>query len=111
MESKSKTCRGSNGNPLTEYLSKGEAEGGARYVQAEYGRKMVSYRCHQCDLWHLSPADRYTPNRYCAACGKDAYESRDAADKRAGIIRKEKGVKLKTYACPYEAGWHLTRRK
>ena len=40
---------------------------------------------------------------------KDLYESEADAGKRAAILKKEEGISLTVYKCPYEDGWHLTK--
>ena len=39
---------------------------------------------------------------------KASYQSKDDAERRADILRKEQGVSLKVYPCKHGSGWHLT---
>ena len=72
---------------------------------------MIAYPCNKCGDWHLSPAERHTPQKECSFCGKAAYETKNAAEKRAKIIYREKKRALAIYECPYRNGWHLTSNK
>jgi hypothetical protein len=64
----------------------------------------------------FSKEHRRTPCHTCPHCTdshgqpKQAYESEDAAERRAEIILEERGVDLRVYECPYGEGWHLTSR-
>ena len=115
MSTKSTTCNGSNGQPLTEYPSEATALEAAKYASKQYRSDLVPYRCSRCDYWHLSPRSRNTPSDGCSFCTssngepKASYRSKRDAVRRAQIIREEKGLKLKVYACPHNRGWHLTR--
>ena len=111
---KSATCIGvKSGKPLTEYDSQQEALEGADHANSRYQRNLVPYHCSDCGKWHLSPMDRQTPSEKCALCtgrdgtSKDSYRSREDAQRRAGILRREQGVALSVYACEYGNGWHL----
>ncbi len=113
---KSKTCTGkTTGKPLTEYGSENEAAEAAQYASANYKRQLTPYLCQTCGKWHLSPANRQTPSQKCAHCAgadgrpKDTYRNEKEAKLRAAIIRKESGVSLRAYPCPYGSGWHLTK--
>ncbi len=111
MNPKSKTCVGkATGRPLTEFRSGPEARQAAEYENAIGGGDVafVPYECGTCGKWHLSPAGRQTPSAPCVYCGKDLYATRDAAQRRADISRRERGVKLSVYPCG--DGWHLTKR-
>ena len=115
MSRKSDSCFSKrNGKPLTVYASKPEAQQSANY-ENQYGRNLVPYQCRKCGEWHLSPKDRQTPSTKCRHCTglagkyKDLYESEADAGKRAAILRKEEGISLTVYKCPYEDGWHLTK--
>ena len=105
---KSTTCNGKEG-PLTEYASEWEAQDAAKYIEFEYGKKMVEYRCKKCELWHLSLKSRHTPSEECPHCNKSLYRSEAEAQKRADILYDEQGVSLRIYECPHESGWHLTK--
>ncbi|MDR1016469.1 MAG: hypothetical protein LBL67_03225 [Coriobacteriales bacterium] len=112
---KSKTCVGRSGKPLTEYPSEAAARESARYLGGTHG-KMVPYQCQKCGKWHLSPASRVTPSSLSCGCTdshgapKRLYATRKAAERRAKIIRDERGQDLKVYPCPVADGYHLTHR-
>lgn len=115
MSRKSETCVGSQSSKsLTEYDSKMEAQEGADYANQRYHKNLIPYQCNRCGLWHLAPESRQTPSAPCQYCrGKDgkpkaSYQSKDDAERRAGILRKEQGVSLKVYPCKHGSGWHLT---
>lgn len=103
-------CMSRQGKPLSAYPTETSAFEGAAYVQNRYGNKMKPYRCQKCSLWHLSPEVRSTPNHHCNGCSKLAYDSEEAAERRAEILSQEQGVSLRVYWCPYDEGWHLTSR-
>ena len=116
MATKSATCIGkTSGKPLTEYLSKGEAQEGADHAGSRYGRRLVPYQCGRCGLWHLAPENRQTPSTSCPVCtgangtAKDSYRNRQEAQRRADILHQEQGAALCVYACEHGYGWHLTR--
>lgn len=102
------TCK--PGKTIKEYDTKFEADQAAMYVARTYHNRVVPYHCDICGKWHLAPNDRVTPSRYCDICNKQLYESETAAIKRAQIIQRERGVKLKVYACRSGDGFHLTSR-
>lgn len=115
MSMKSRTCMGAvSKTPLTEYASEAEAREGAAYALARHGRALVPYQCDRCRRWHLACADRQTPSSVCYDCvGRDGrpkarYESADAAERRADILRRESYLSLRVYPCPH-GGWHLTK--
>ena len=117
MGIKSSTCKSSKtGRPLTEYETEHEARQSAKYLNKQYNTKFIAYPCDKCGKWHLSPKNRHTPNSKCYLCAgsngsaKALYETENSAQKRAKIIQKEQGVKLNVYRCPYNDGWHLTKR-
>ena len=117
MTLKSTTCFNTrNGKPLSEYSSEVEAEGAAIYANSQYRKNLAPYRCDRCGQWHLSPQNRQTPSTSCNLCtdafghSKALYPTQETAKQRAKIIRKEKGVQLSVYQCPYNNGWHLTKR-
>ena len=87
------------------------AEIAAETASEKYGEKMLPYHCQQCGDWHLSPAKRHTPQKNCDLCGKNAYETKSYAEKRAEIIEREQKQKLYIYECPFGNGWHLTSKK
>jgi len=110
---KSETCFKKNGEPLVSYSSEYEAKEGATYVKMKYGSEQEPYHCSKCGEWHLSPKEHHTPSRMCSC--KDAngnpkqlYETKEAAERRAQIIEAERGIRLTTYMCHYQNGYHLT---
>lgn len=103
-------CLSSRGAPLRSFTSRASAEETAAYVLETHGRRTVPYSCKRCRRWHLCPAERYTPNRPCDACGKKAYETEEGASRRARLIERERGTSLRVYLCPYGSGWHLTSK-
>ncbi|MBN2789121.1 MAG: hypothetical protein JXR69_02915 [Candidatus Delongbacteria bacterium] len=115
MGAKSSTCFSRKGKPLTEYFTELEAEDSASFIRQEHNNNMVPYRCEKCGLWHLAPSDRQTPSRKCRFCTdskgkpKELYFSKDDAQRRAEILFKEQGVRLKVYECPENDGFHLTK--
>jgi len=117
MPLKSSTCFKKNGEPYTEYPSEHEAAAGAAHVRREYGPDLTPFKCPNCGQWHLSPKDRQTPSRICPYCvdsrgiNKVLYETKEAAQRRAKIIKEERGVTLNVYICPHQHGWHLARIK
>jgi len=115
---KSTTCYNTrNGQPLHTYFSEGEALDGADYVKKKYGSVQEPYHCEKCGQWHLSPKDRQTPSKACVCCMgsagtlKDLYETKEAAQARAKIIERERGITLTIYKCPHQNGYHLTQDK
>ncbi|MBW1649624.1 MAG: hypothetical protein JRJ44_02895 [Deltaproteobacteria bacterium] len=109
MNFKSATCFSRTGEPLTEYNFEQNAREGADYANIEYGNNLIPYRCHTCGLWHLSPKNRQTPSIECGICRKALYKTKKDAEKRAVILKKEEGERLRVYRCPYNDGWHLTK--
>jgi len=116
MPFKSEICFKKNGEPLSTYTSKTEAVDGAKHANTNYGLDTLPYKCSKCGYWHLSPKSRQTPSKECNYCTdssgshKDLYKTEEAAKNRAKIIEKEQGIKLKVYKCPYQNGWHLTKK-
>lgn len=115
---KSETCFGKlSGQPLKQYYSEEEAQSAADFSNEYYGNDLSPYHCGKCDLWHLSPKNRQTPNQKCIRCtGGDGYEkasyrSEREANMRAEIIYGEQGISLRAYECSYGMGWHLTKDK
>ena len=106
----SPACVSRRGTPRRAYPDRCSAEEGARHALSAYGNRMVPYRCHRCVFWHLCPADRHTPGQHCSACAKQAYNSEQAAKRRAYILEQERGTSLRVYECPHGHGWHLTSR-
>lgn len=109
----SEVCFKQDGTPLKAYDSEISAREGAEYVKKRYEHEQVPYKCNKCDFWHLSPIERQTKN-HISSCRdskgnpKSAYETREDAEKRAKILYKEKGIKLKVYQCSDCNYWHLT---
>ena len=99
---------------LRRYFSQSEAELAAEYVLSKFGHDQVPYRCKECESWHLAPRERHTPSEPCPDCTssggapKASYRTLDGAVRRAAILRRERGVSLRVYDCPYGNGWHLT---
>lgn len=113
---KSTTCIGKTSKaPVTEYDSPEEARQSAEHSRLDHGMHLVPYQCDRCQLWHLAPKDRQTPSRTCHHCRgadgrpKEAYASEQDAQRRAAILRSERGLCLRVYACQYGQGWHLTK--
>lgn len=113
---KSFTCVGkTSGLPVTEYDSLEEAWDGAEYASAAHQNELVPYQCNRCQLFHLAPKNRQTPSRTCHSCAgadgrpKEAYASLQDAQRRADILRSERGIFLRAYQCDYGSGWHLTK--
>jgi predicted Zn-ribbon and HTH transcriptional regulator len=113
----SPTCASSKtGRPLSEYDSKAEAQSAAKYANKNFqNSNVVPYKCSKCGFWHLSPAERQTDSKTCTICRgsdgklKEAYATERDALRRAGLLRKEQGVKLSVYVCEHGNGWHLTK--
>ncbi|KAL3902853.1 MAG: hypothetical protein SGARI_005647 [Bacillariaceae sp.] len=113
----STSCFGkASGTRLKEYDSEQAA---AQYVLANYGNKMVPYKCEDCRYWHLSPADRQTEHS-SVSCScvdehgsrKDGYNSKEDAQRRAEILLEEGGRRLNVYRCPdFLSVWHLTKKE
>ncbi|MFH1466556.1 MAG: hypothetical protein ABIO70_19380 [Pseudomonadota bacterium] len=95
---------------MRAYANLAAAEDAARHALTAHGHPMVPYHCDRCGSWHLCPAERHTPSHTCVSCGKQAYDTEEAAARRAEIQREQRGVSLRVYACPYGDGWHLTSR-
>jgi predicted Zn-ribbon and HTH transcriptional regulator len=108
---KSRTCFRKDGQPRSVYSSKVEAKRAAIYEKSVRGVELVPYKCDDCGKYHNSHKDRVTPSKMCPHCNKDLYETRDAARRRADIIYKMRGIKLKVYPCPYKLGSHLTKKR
>ena len=111
MNPRSKTCFGKmTGKPLTEFPNGMEARQAATHENTVGGNTFafVPYECDTCGKWHLSPSSRQTPSVPCRYCGKDLYATREVAQRRADISRKERGIQLSVYSCG--DGWHLTKR-
>lgn len=98
------------GTPLRAFDDESSAKHAARHSLVSHGSQMLPYRCDRCGRWHLCDAKRHTPSHECTACQKQAYETEECAERRAEILREERRVNLRVYACPYGEGWHLTSR-
>ena len=114
---KSPSCRGTlSGRPLTEYPSSDVAAQAAARAKVLFHRELTPYRCPRCGHWHLSLARRVTPSTDCDACTssngrpKKSYASREDAERRADILKEERGADLVVYECARGRGWHLARR-
>lgn len=116
MSYKSNTCFSKrDGSALSTYESQEEADNGANYANEKYQRDLKAYICDKCNLWHLSPKDRETPNSICKHCTdgenkpKALYQTEGNARRRAEILYNEKAIRLNIYKCEYSEGWHLTK--
>ncbi|WP_303288847.1 hypothetical protein [Marinobacter sp. SS8-8] len=104
------------GQPLAAYEFKFEAESAAENASLFNETPLTYYECSRCNHWHLTPKDRYTPSQPCEFCvdssgdTKESYETKTGAENRAAIIRREIGIHLRVYECPYQTGWHLTKQ-
>lgn len=112
MSRKSKSCSDSAGKPEIEYDSQSLAQSAADYSLEydEFSDQLFPYKCTRCRYWHLSPRPIHTPNDDCLNCGKKLYASRDDAERMAEITYAEKGIRLHIYKCPFDRGWHHTRK-
>lgn len=116
MASKSESCQGSTGQPLTEYASRKETHEAADYARTKFKKNLIAYECPKCAQWHLSPKERQTPSSNECKCrdsyglSKALYETKDGANRRSQILSREKGVRLSVYKCPEGKGFHLTRK-
>lgn len=112
---KSASCYGkATGEPLTAYPTEQHALEGAAWARARSGLRLDPYHCHACGQWHLAPRDRHTPSVKCACLGasgepKSLFASREHAQRRANILKRERGVSMSVYPCELGLGWHLTR--
>ena len=112
---KSASCYGVlSGEPLTEYPNHEAALDGARYTKYRSGRRLGPYHCSKCGQWHLAPEERMIDITKClcvSASGepKSLFKSERDAQRRADILRRERGADLGVYRCEYGWGWHLTR--
>lgn len=104
-------CLGANGKARKCFPNQPSADLGARGVLARHRKMVVPYACRDCGSWHLTPAERYTPNHFCACCNKQAYETEDFARLRAELRENEGSAPLRVYECPYGDGWHMTSRR
>jgi hypothetical protein len=115
MTNNNNCCIDRKGKRLSTYYSESEALDSAKYEKNEHGLDFVPYRCKKCEYWHLSPRERQTPSKECEFCTdsggkrKQLYENREAAVKRAEIIKRESKISLTVYKCPYRSGWHLKK--
>ena len=117
MSFKSNTCIGQNGS-LTSYQNIKEAREAANYQNRYSGFdfKLEPYQCKKCGYFHLGRADRNTHNERSSCLDsngrpKDGYPTQEDAQRRAEIIKEEKGITLFTYKCPYCMNWHLTHTR
>lgn len=118
MNRNSPSCNSrKTGRPLMEYDSKAEAKSAAKHANQNFaGANLVPYKCSKCGFWHLSPENRQTPSETCTTCRgtdgklKESYTTERDALRRAGLLRKEMGVKLHVYECEHGNGWHLTKK-
>lgn len=116
MTVKSEICFGRTGEPLSEYRSEFDARRAADHANRAYGNTLAPYQCPKCRMWHLSPKERHTPSSNHCNCrdgngsSKDLYDTKNGAEKRAGILSREKHIALAVYRCPYGSGFHLTKK-
>lgn len=118
MSFKSKKCRGKiSGKQLTSYESEEEALEAIKYLKKKhiFNNPMVVYKCPTCGYFHLSPKSRQTKSVTCGCLDsnnkqKQLYETKESAQRRADIIKKEKRVELYVYPCPSNKGFHLTHK-
>lgn len=110
---KSPTCVGKvSRKPVSEFGSRKDALEAANFIRIYHGTAMSPYRCNRCAKWHLSPTERQTSS-HLGSCTdshgyqKRSYHTRDAANRRARILLREKGKLLRIYDCDCGA-WHLT---
>ena len=114
---KSAHCLGAvSGEPLLTFSSEQDALDSAAYLRARNGLRMSPYRCSGCGSWHLTPRERQTPSVKCACISangepKALFPRRIDAQRRADILRRERGVHLGVYECEFGLGYHLTRRR
>ncbi len=112
---KSRSCFRKDGKPRSVYSSLVEAKRAANHEKSVRGVELVPYKCDDCGKYHICPKDRVTPSKTCPHCidgngkRKELYESREAACRRAAIIYKTRGTRLKVYPCDYKQGYHLTK--
>lgn len=104
-------CIGANGKPRRSYPDKSSADHGATYALMAYKKVVIPYLCGACGSWHVSPAERHTPNHPCSYCDKQSYESESSAQRRAVLREREAGIWLRVYECPQGDGWHMTSRR
>ena len=106
-------CTKKDGSPLKSYESEREADEAILYVRRTYGNLQVKYRCNRCGFWHLSPKDRQT-SCHISSCldsngrPKQAYRTKEDAERRAQILFEEKGKRLFVYQCDICGEYHLT---
>lgn len=97
------------------YWTKELAAMAAKLQPSSYGEQSP-FQCDSCGEWHLTPTSHHTPSKTCEYCtdenggSKQLYLTNEAAKKRAKIISLERGVILNVYECPYNKGWHLTKK-
>ena len=102
--------------PLATYSLEEEAQKAALYANQAYNKDFITYKCNKCFGWHLSPKNRHTNSHTCKYCtghdgkNKKTYDTLHSAKMRANIIFEEQCIALKTYKCPYDEGWHLTKK-
>ena len=111
----SPTCKKKDNTPLKSYYSEEEAYRAVEYVRKKYNDEQVIYSCSKCGFYHLSHKNRQTPCHISNCLDsngkqKQAYETKEAAEKRAEIIFNEKNIKLKVYKCDDCKYYHLTHK-
>lgn len=96
--------------PREGFPNESSAQQYAEDLSDSYSDRMIPHKCDNCGEWHVISEKRHTPSTECKYCQKQLYETKEAASKRAQIIRNEKGRELKVYQCEHQHGWHLTSR-
>jgi hypothetical protein len=96
--------------PREGFPDESSAQQFAEDLSDSYSNRMMPHKCDSCGEWHVISEKRHTPSTECEYCRKQLYVTKEAASKRAHIIRNEKGTELKVYQCEYRNGWHLTSR-
>jgi DNA-directed RNA polymerase subunit RPC12/RpoP len=104
-----------NNKPRKSYISEAHALGDA--VREFNSDAQSAYKCDYCGGWHLISSSRNTPSINCEYCtdekgeNKKLYTTKEAAQKRADLIYKERDIFLNVYECPHSNGWHLTKKR
>lgn len=118
MSFKSDKCIGKkSGKPLTCYETEEEAFDAIKDMEDRFKDSvpMCSYKCTKCGYYHLSPKNRHTESKLCSCEDsngkkKQLYNTKESAQRRANILKKEKNVELFVYPCPHGNGYHLTHK-
>lgn len=116
---KSKTCFSkSSGEPLSEYLTREEAEESVSYQLLRYEREFYAYACRKCGSFHIAPRKSLINVVHCGCDCKDSlgrrkdlYLSVEDAEKVKRKRESEGSASLYIYPCPEREGFHLTHKK